>query len=115
MRVSGSGRVPLLLRFSLIKGRVGRLGIKYRVEQQAVVELSSRVFGHANDEINIDEKVIVAGKFSGHEVKIRVALEDHAKAEVTGKTAGNAEGARGHVKCLEIVKDPSSSPRNHCC
>lgn len=49
------------------------------------------------------------GKISGDEVKIRVALEDHAKAEVTGKTAGNAEGARGHVKCLEIVKDPSSS------
>jgi len=117
MRVSGSDRVPLVLRFSLIKGRVGRLGIKYRVEtqEQAVVKLSSRVFGHANDEINIDEKVIVAGKFSGDEVKIRVALEDHAKAEVTGKTAGNAEGARGHVKCLEIVKDPSSSPRNPCC
>ena len=43
-------------------------------------------------------------------MNIRVALEDHAKAEVTGKTAGNAEGARGHVKCLETVKDPSSSP-----
>jgi Fe-S cluster assembly scaffold protein SufB len=38
-------------------------------------------------------------------VKIRVALEDQATAEVTGMTAGNAEGARGHVDCLEIVKD----------
>ena len=100
------GPVPLLLSFFL-DGRVGRLGINYRVEtqEQAFVELSSRVFGHATDEINIDEKVIVAGKFSRGLVKIRVALEDHAKAEVTGKTAGNAEGARGHVKCLEIVKD----------
>ena len=37
--------------FSLIKGRVGKLGIKYRVEkqEQAVVELSSKVFGHGND------------------------------------------------------------------
>jgi uncharacterized protein len=52
------GPVPLLLRFSLIKGRVGRLGINYRVEtqEQSVAELSPRVFGHANDEINIDEK-----------------------------------------------------------
>jgi hypothetical protein len=50
----------------LIKGRGGRLGINYRVEtqEQAVAELSSRVFSHANDEINIDEKVIFAGKFS---------------------------------------------------
>ena len=50
--------------------------------------MSSRLFGHANDETNIDEKVIVAGKFSWGFVKIRVALEDHAKAEVTGTTAG---------------------------
>ena len=36
--------------FSLIKGSLGRLGIKYRVEtqEQAFVELSSRLFGHAN-------------------------------------------------------------------
>ena len=35
--------------FSLIKGSLGRLGIKYRVEtqEQAFVELSSRLFGHA--------------------------------------------------------------------
>ena len=38
-------------------------------------------------------------------MKIRVALEDQASAEVTGMTAGNAEGARGHVDCMEIVKD----------
>jgi Fe-S cluster assembly scaffold protein SufB len=87
-------------------GRGGRLGINYRVEtqEQAVAELSSRVFSHANDEINNDEKVIVAGKFSRGLVKIQVALEDHAKADVTGKTAGNAEGARGHLKCLGIVR-----------
>ncbi|HEU4637759.1 MAG TPA: hypothetical protein VFS84_02810 [Candidatus Binatia bacterium] len=34
------------------------------------------------------KKVIVAGKFSWGFVKICVALEDHAKAEVTGTTAG---------------------------
>jgi Fe-S cluster assembly scaffold protein SufB len=93
--------------FSLITGRVGKLGIKYRVEAQddAIAELSSRVFGHASDEIKIEEEVVLAGKSSRGLVRIRVALEGQATAEVTGMTAGNAEGARGHVDCLEIVKD----------
>jgi Fe-S cluster assembly ATPase SufC len=47
-------------------------------------------------------------RFEGiDKVKTRVALEDEAKAEVTGITEGNAEGARGHVDCMEIVKDNS--------
>lgn len=93
--------------FSLTTGRVGKLGIKYRVEAEddAIAELSSRVFGHATDEIKIEEEVILSGKSSKGLVKIRVALEDQATAEVTGMTAGNAQGARGHVDCLEIVKD----------
>jgi Fe-S cluster assembly scaffold protein SufB len=93
--------------FSLITGRVGKLGIKYQVEaeEEAIAELTSRVFGHAQDEINIEEEVILAGKSSRGLVKIRVALEGQATAVVTGMTAGNAEGARGHVDCLEIVKD----------
>jgi Fe-S cluster assembly scaffold protein SufB len=97
--------------FSLITGRVGKLRIKYYVEGQAdaVAELSSRVFGHATDEIKIEEEVILAGKSSRGLVKIRVALEDQATAEVTGMTAGNAEGARGHVDCMEIVKDQASA------
>ncbi len=93
--------------FALITGRVGKLGIKYRVDAQtdAIAELSSRVFGHATDEIKIEEEVVLAGKSARGLVKIRVALEDQATAEVTGITAGNAEGARGHVDCMEIVKD----------
>jgi hypothetical protein len=93
--------------FSLTTGRVGKLGIKYRVEaeEDAIAELTSKVFGHATDEINIEEEVILAGKSSRGLVKIRVALEGQATAVVTGMTAGNAAGARGHVDCLEIVKD----------
>jgi Fe-S cluster assembly scaffold protein SufB len=93
--------------FSLVTGRVGRLAIKYHVETQdeAIAELTSRVFGHASDEIDIAEEVVLSGKASRGLVKIRVALEDQATAIVTGMTAGNAEGARGHVDCMEIVKD----------
>jgi Fe-S cluster assembly scaffold protein SufB len=93
--------------FTLTTGRVGKLGIDYTVEagENAVTELTARVFGHANDNIDIKEKVVLAGKNSRGIIKTRVAIEDDATAEVTGITEGNAEGARGHVDCMEIVKD----------
>lgn len=93
--------------FTLTTGRVGKLDIDYSVEagENAVTELTARVFGHANDDIKITEKVILAGENSRGLIKTRVALEDEAKAEVTGITEGNAAGARGHVDCMEIVKD----------
>ncbi|MDP3048116.1 MAG: SufD family Fe-S cluster assembly protein [Thermodesulfovibrionales bacterium] len=97
--------------FTLTTGRVGKLDIDYSVEagENAVTELTARVFGHANDEINIKERVVLAGKNSRGLIKTRVALEDKAKAEVTGITEGNAEGARGHVDCMEIVKDNATA------
>jgi hypothetical protein len=93
--------------FTLTTGRVGRLEIDYAVTagEGAVTELTARVFGHARDEINIKEKVVLSGKNSRSIIKTRVAIEDEARAEVTGITEGCAEGARGHVDCMEIVKD----------
>jgi hypothetical protein len=93
--------------FTLTTGRVGKLGIDYMVEagENAVTELTARVFGHGNDNIKIKEKIILEGKNSRGLIKTRVALEDEALAEVTGITEGNAEGARGHMDCMEIVKD----------
>ena len=93
--------------FTLITGRVGRLAIDYAVqaEENGVVELTARVFGHGRDAIVIKEKVVLAGENSRGLIKTRVAIEDEASAEITGITEGNAAGARGHVDCLEIVKD----------
>ncbi len=93
--------------FSLITGKVGKLGIDYTIEvgENAVTELIARVFGHGNDKICIKEKVALEGENSKGLIKTRVALEDRAEAEVTGITEGNASGARGHVDCMEIVKD----------
>jgi hypothetical protein len=93
--------------FTLTTGRVGKLGIDYSVEagEDAVTELVARVFGHADDDINIREKVVLTGMRSRGIIKTRVAIEDEARAEVTGITEGRAEGARGHVDCMEIVKD----------
>jgi Fe-S cluster assembly scaffold protein SufB len=70
-----------------------------------VVELTARVFGHANDDVKIREKVALSGENARGLIKARVAVEDEATAEITGITEGNASGARGHVDCMEIVKD----------
>ncbi len=93
--------------FTLVNGRVGTLRIDYSVTagENAVAELSTHVFGHASDEILIQEKIVLAGENARGLVKARVALEDDATAEVRGITEGNAAGARGHVDCMEIVKD----------
>lgn len=93
--------------FSLTTGHVGRLDLNYSIvaEEHAVVELISRVFGHGNDTINMTEKVKLNGRFSHSVIKSRIALEDEAKAIITGITEGCAEGARGHMDCLEIIKD----------
>ena len=93
--------------FTLITGRVGKLAIDYTVEaaENAVVELTARVFGHGRDDIRIRDKVLLSGKNARGLIKTRVAIEDDAVAEVTGITEGNAAGARGHVDCMEIVKD----------
>ena len=93
--------------FNLTTGRVGRLEIDYTVEteENGVTELTARVFGHGDDEIKIKETVILAGEHSRGLIKTRIALEDESSAEVTGITEGNAAGARGHVDCMEIVKD----------
>lgn len=105
VRIGKNGRY--FADFTLIDGRVGTLAIDYSVEagENAVTELTARVFGHANDDINIKEKVVLTGKNSRGIIKTRIAIEDEARAEVTGITEGNAEGARGHVDCMEIVKD----------
>ncbi len=93
--------------FTLVNGRVGRLAVDYDVcaGENAVAELTARVFGHADDDIKIKEKVTLAGENARGLVKARVAVEGEAAAEITGITEGNAAGARGHVDCMEIVKD----------
>jgi uncharacterized protein len=93
--------------FTLTTGRVGKLDLDYTVEaaEDAVTELVARVFGHVTDDIHIRDRVLLAGKNARGLIKSRVAIEDDATAEVTGITEGNAAGARGHVDCMEIVKD----------
>lgn len=93
--------------FSLIQGRVGMLDIDYTVTvgEAAVAELTSKVYGFGTDSIRIRERLHLNGTGARGLVKSRLAVRDDATAEVTGATYGNAAGARGHVDCMEIVRD----------
>jgi len=93
--------------FTLTTGDVGRLAIDYTVEaaEDSVTELTARVFGHGSDEIVIRDTVHLNGRNARGLIKTRVAVENEARAEVTGTTSGNAPGARGHMDCMEIVRD----------
>ena len=93
--------------FSLTTGRVGKLDIDYEVEadEEAEVELTARVFGHATDAIRIRERLVLAGRAARGLIKTRIAVEDDATAEIIGITEGHAEGACGHIDCMEIIKD----------
>lgn len=93
--------------FSLTTGRVGRLDIDYEIEagEEAVAELTARVFGRGSDSLRIRERLVLAGRGARGLIKTRIALADDATAEIVGIGEGNAEGCRGHIDCMEIVRD----------
>ncbi|WP_232504477.1 SufB/SufD family protein [Sulfuricella denitrificans] len=93
--------------FSLVTGLVGKLDVDFDVNvgEDAVAELTSKVFGHGTDKIKLKERLVLAGRNARGLIKSRMAVEDDASAEVIGMTEGNAAGARGHVDCTEIIKD----------
>lgn len=93
--------------FSLLQGRVGELEVDYTVDagEQTVTEMLSRVYGAGHDVIRIRERVELNGEGARAVVKSRVAVRDDARADIVGATFGNAAHARGHVDCVEIVRD----------
>ena len=93
--------------FTLTTGRVGNLSIDYvvRVEEDAIAELTAKVFGRGTDVISIKEQIELNGENAKGLIKTRVAVEQDARAELTGIMEAHAKGARGHVDCREIIKD----------
>jgi len=75
------------------------------VNADAIAELNAKIFGRGDDDIRIREAVVLSGAKARSLIRTRVALEDQAKAQIMGRTDGNAKGARGHVDCMEIVRD----------
>jgi Fe-S cluster assembly scaffold protein SufB len=97
--------------FSLTRGRAGQLEIEQRVEvaDDAVAEIVARVRGAGRDAIRIRDEMVLAGRRARGLVKTRVALEGDASAEVIGIMRGQAEGARGHMDCLELVRERATA------
>ncbi|MGD8967931.1 MAG: SufD family Fe-S cluster assembly protein [Anaerolineae bacterium] len=92
--------------FNLTHGRVGRMAIKLEADVAArgVVELVSKAYGSADDEIQVTEVVRLNGIGARGVTKTRVAVRDRARSEVMTTAEGNAPGAVGHMDCTEIVR-----------
>jgi len=105
VKVAEGGRY--ITGFNLSTGRVGRMVFDYEVDVDAygVAELDAKALGYADDEIVVKETIRLNGEHARGLAKSRIAVRDRARAEVYGTTEGNAAFARGHVDCVEIVRD----------
>ncbi len=93
--------------FSLSHGRAGKLDFNYEVEvgRNGLAELDAKAMGWADDEIIVRETIRLNGEGARGLAKSRIAVRDRARSEVFGTTEGNAPLARGHIDCVEIVRD----------
>lgn len=93
--------------FALTVGRVGLLDFDYEVDVQArgVAELTTKAYGYDVDSIKVKETIRLNGEYARGLAKARIAVKDRATSEVIGTTEGNAPFTRGHVDCIEIVRD----------
>lgn len=93
--------------FALTTGRVGKLDFDYQVDVAArgVAELTTKAYGHGDDAISVKETIRLNGEGARGLAKARIAVRDRATSEVRGTTEGNAPFARGHVDCIEVVRD----------
>lgn len=93
--------------FHLIQGRAGEVALEARVEvaEGGVAEITARIAGSGSDHISLRDELVLAGRDARGLIKTRVALSDAARAEVLGITRGQAAGARGHMDCMELVRD----------
>jgi Fe-S cluster assembly scaffold protein SufB len=106
-RVQLAPQARYLSDFSLTAGRVGRLATHIRVQGEAhsLAELRSRVLGRGEDSIELADHVLLTGEGARSLVRTRVVVTEHARARVLSTTEGNAAGTRGHMDCLELVRD----------
>ncbi len=93
--------------FALTTGRVGKLEFDYEVDVAArgVAELITKAYGYGEDALSVKETIRLNGEGARGLAKARIAVRDRAISEVIGTTEGHAPLARGHVDCVEIVRD----------
>jgi len=97
--------------FTLTKGRVGKLDFDYVVDVAAhgVAELVAKAYGYGNDVITVKETIRLNGENARGLAKSRIAVRDEASSEVMGAMEGNAPFTRGHVDCIEVVRDQATA------
>ncbi|MCS7285716.1 MAG: SufD family Fe-S cluster assembly protein [Anaerolineae bacterium] len=93
--------------FVLTSGRVGKLELNYVVDvgPKGVAELVAKAYGYGEDSIIIKETIRLNGERARGLTKARIAVRGKARSEVHGITEGNAPFTRGHLDCIEIVRD----------
>lgn len=97
--------------FTLTSGRVGKLDLDYTVDAgpRGVTELITKAYGYGEDSIVIRETIRLNGEKAKGLAKARIAVREKARSEVYGAVEGNAPFARGHVDCIEIVRDEATA------
>ena len=97
--------------FGLSRGRAGKVDMDYTVDVAAdgVAELDAKIMGYADDVITVRETIRLNGERARGMAKSRIAVRDRAHSEVIGTTEGNAPYTRGHVDCVEIVRDQATA------
>lgn len=111
VQVDDGGR--FITTFSLTRGRIGRMELDYQVDAAAgaVVEMTTKAYGSADDQVTVNEVVRLNGEKARGLTRTRVAVRDRALSSVFTTMEGNAPGARGHMDCTEIVRN-SAEARN---
>ncbi len=106
-RVVVDARGRFLTTFTLVRGRAGALALDYAVDvaEGGLAELTTRILGAGEDRIKVAETIRLNGAAARGLAKARLALAGDARGEVVGTTEGNAPDTRGHIDCVEIVRD----------
>jgi uncharacterized protein len=93
--------------FNLSKGRAGKVQLDYSVDVASggTAELLARAMGYGDDDITVRETIHLNGENARGLAKSRIAVRQRARSHVFGTTEGNAPFAKGHVDCVEIVRD----------
>ncbi len=97
--------------FSLVHGRVGQLQFDYDIDvgKGGVAELTTKAYGFADDQLNVNETLHLNGEGARGLTKTRIAVRDHAVSEVLTTAEGNAPFARGHMDCTEVVRGQATA------
>ncbi|WP_148679749.1 SufB/SufD family protein [Methanopyrus kandleri] len=104
--VSVKPEASFVTEFRLTEGRVGELEWEMgaRVEERATMEGVARLRAVGEDRVRAVESVRLTGEDARTLLDFKAAAIDGAFVELVGEISGEADGARGHVECSEIIK-----------